>query len=74
MYQVDTKELRHLMIDAGFSTIEALSEASGVSRNTISGVLNGVTYPSSIVMLKLAETLEMSPDACGKVFFAPKLA
>ena len=74
MYTVDTKELKHLMIDAGFSTIEALAEASNINRNTLSDVLNGKTYPSSIVMKKLAEALHMSSDVCGKVFFVKELA
>lgn len=74
MYQVDTKELRHLMVDAGFSTIEDLANASGVNRNTLSGVLNGSIYPSSAVMSKMAAALDMAPEVCGKVFFASELS
>lgn len=74
MYTVDTKELKHLMVDAGFSTIEALAEASNVNRNTLSDILKGNTYPSSIVMHKLANALNMTSEVCGKVFFAEKLA
>lgn len=74
MYEVDTKELRIAMIEAGIDTIEALAKASGVNRNTLSGVLNGTSYPSSNVMVALVEALDLPSSQAGDIFFKEKLA
>ena len=54
MYKVDTKKLQKAMIDADIKTIEQLSELTGVNRNTLSDIINGKIFPSSMVMSKLA--------------------
>lgn len=73
MYSVDTTELRIAMVEAGITTIKGMSEASGINRDTISGVLNGSIYPSSIVMAKLVTALGLSGERAGRIFFAHKL-
>ncbi len=72
-YKVDTTALRKLMIDNGFDTIISLEKASGVNRNTISGILKETIRPSVQVMDALAAALKMSPTTAGSVFFAPDL-
>lgn len=72
-FHVDAVELRKIMVENGYNTITALEKDSGVSRNTISGVLSGSVRPSVSVMEKLAVTLKMAPEVCGSVFFVPDL-
>lgn len=74
MYKVDTKELQKAMIDADIKTIEQLSELTGVNRNTLSDIINGKIFPSSMVMSKLAYCLKLTSEDAGRIFFAPKLA
>ena len=72
-FHVDTIALRKIMIENGYETIVSLEKDTGVSRNTISGVLGGTVRPSVSVMEKLAVALKMAPEVCGSVFFAPDL-
>lgn len=74
MHKVDTAELRKAMVDAGFDTIESLSEASGVNRTTVANVVKGRTYPSSMVMEKLKIALKLSGEHAGAIFFKEILA
>lgn len=74
MYKVDTKELQKAMIDADIKTIEQLSELTGVNRNTLSDIVNGKIFPSSMVMSKLAYCLNLTGEDAGRIFFASKLA
>lgn len=73
MYEVDTRELRVVMAEQGFVTGQSLAEASGVSRNTVQGILNGKVYPSSKVMNALCAALSLEGERAGRIFFAPKL-
>lgn len=73
-YTVDAVELRKAMLDAGFITNTELAEASGVERNTIGGILNGKVRPSSMVIEKIASTLELDGSSIGNIFFSQKLA
>ena len=73
-YEVDTIGLRKAMIDNNIDTIEQFSAKTGVNRNTIAEVLSGKSYPSSMVMKKMAITLSMNFESAGRIFFKPKLA
>ncbi|WP_370872343.1 helix-turn-helix domain-containing protein [Paenibacillus zeirhizosphaerae] len=61
------------MIDNGISTIIQLSSSTGISRNTLSQVLNGQIQPSASVMQKLVESLKIPPERAGLIFFNPNL-
>lgn len=74
MYKVDTKALQKAMIDADIKTIEQLSELTGVNRNTLSDIINGKIFPSSMVMSKLASSLKLTSEDAGRIFFTPKFA
>ena len=74
MKKVDTKALQKAMIDADIKTIEQLSELTGVNRNTLSDIINGKIFPSSMVMSKLASCLKLTSEDAGRIFFTPKLA
>lgn len=73
-YTVDTIQLRKAMLDAGFTTIVELSHDSGVSRVTIGGILDGKLRPSSAVIEKIADSLSLSGNDIGLIFFSQKLA
>ena len=73
MYEVNVTELRIAMAEAGINTIDELSRASGVNRNTISDVLNKKSFPSSSVMSRIASALKLEGSRAGTIFFAPKL-
>lgn len=72
-YVVDTTALRMLMVEKGYHTISALAKDANISRNTLGKVLDGSARPSADVMEKIAATLEMAPETCGRVFFVPDL-
>lgn len=74
MYEVNVTELRVAMAEAGITTIDGLSKASGVNRNTLSDVLSKKIYPSSAVMSKIAAALDLDGHRAGSIFFARKLA
>ena len=73
-YYVDATELRKAMIDKDFTTIESLSNASGVNRNTISDILSGKSRPSSAVIERLSDTLGFDGETIGRIFFKQILA
>ena len=73
-FYVDEMEFRKAMLNKGYKTIEALSSACGVNRNTIGEALKGKTRPSSTVIEKIAGTLELSGADIGRIFFAVKIA
>jgi len=65
----DFVELRKAMVDAGFDTNSKLATASDVNRNTIGKILSGKEQPSAPVMYKLTETLNLSSERAGRIFF-----
>ena len=69
----NTIALKKIMIDQGLERIIELSNASGISRNTLSNVLNGKSQPSADVMGKLIATLKMQPSRAGEIFFDSNL-
>lgn len=69
-YKTDTVALRKAMLDNKIMTIEGLSAKTGISRNTLSNILNGKKQPSTIVMYKLAECLGFDSSVAGDIFFA----
>lgn len=72
-YCTDIIELKKLMIECNLETNLALSEASGVDRNTIGKITSGKEQPSALNMYRIALALHMSPDKAGSVFFKPIL-
>ena len=65
---VDVTALRMLMYDRNITTISELARVSGVNRNTLSDVFNGKTQPSSKVMYKLVDCLQIPPAIAGRIF------
>lgn len=72
-YVTDVVELKKTMIERGVDKLVDLSAKSGVDRNTLSRILSGEAQPSSAVMCKLVDALDMSSDQAGRIFFAPYL-
>ncbi len=69
----DTVAIRKIMIEKGFKTISSLAIEAGINRTTLGKVLDGKIQPSSDVMLKLVETLDISAPDAGMIFFAINL-
>ncbi len=72
-YKTDVIALKKKMIDRNIPTIVSLSEATGINRNTLSGVMRGKVQPSAEVMRKLVAVLDIPPEEAGKIFFSPNL-
>lgn len=68
-YSIDIIELKKIMIEKGYDTTIKLAQEAKIDRNTLSKVLKGTSRPSSDVMYKLAECLEISPTRAGEIFF-----
>lgn len=71
---VDIKELRRYAMDLDCFSINDIANRTHIDRNTISSVLNGKMYPSSCVMGKFIDGLNIPLDKAGKIFFAEKLS
>ena len=69
----DTIAIRKLMAERGFNTIASLATQSGINRVTLGKVLDGRIQPSSDVMFKLVETLNIPAEQAGLIFFAVDL-
>ncbi len=72
-YAVDTIELKKMMAEKKIKTTEEFSRKSGVNRNTLSDVLNEKIRPSTSVMDRIVITLDLTPEAAGRIFFAKDL-
>lgn len=70
MFKVNAIALRKMMLDKKINTISALSKCSGIGRDTLGRVLSGDIIPSTKVMYRIAESLEMTPHQAGECFFA----
>lgn len=73
MYKIDCIALRTKMAMKGINTIKELSQKSGVGRDTLSKILNGKSKPSTRIIEKLIEALEITPDEAGNIFFNQNL-
>ena len=71
--KTDTITLKKIMVEKGYKTISSLAADAGVSRTTLSKVLDGEVQPSSDMMFKLVETLDISASEAGVIFFAAAL-
>ena len=69
--KIALKKLKKLLIDKEIDTISELAELTGVGRDTCSGILNGKIRPSTAVMEKFMNALEMTPTEAGTIFFKP---
>ncbi|NDO45503.1 helix-turn-helix transcriptional regulator [Clostridium sp. ASF356] len=69
MYTTDCIALRTKMAMKGINTIKDLSEKSGVGCDTLSKILNGKIKPSTKIIERLIDVLEITPDEAGSIFF-----
>lgn len=69
----DTIAIKKLMVEKGFNTINSLALESGVNRTTLGKILDGKIQPSSDVMFKLVDTLDIPAAQAGLIFFAVDL-
>jgi plasmid maintenance system antidote protein VapI len=73
MRQVDGTAIRVKMAEQGIRSVVELSRKCGITRNTLCNVINEKIRPSTEVMYKLADTLDMSPEEAGRIFMAQNL-
>lgn len=73
IYKADVSEIKKAMIDKEIDTIIQLASITGVNRNSLSKILNGETQPSSEIMDRLVDALEIEPETAGKIFFGQHL-
>lgn len=71
--KTDTIALKKIMIEKGYDKIVDLSRKSGIDRTTLGRVLKGKSQPTTDVMYKLVDTLEIPPETAGIIFFSPNL-
>ena len=71
--RTDTIKLRQVMIERGYLTVQSLSRASGINRNTLGDILSGKAQPTYGVMNKIITTLDLSDIQAGQIFFATDL-
>lgn len=69
-YKVDGIELRKAMVGKGYNSVSQLAYNCEVSRNTLSGIVNGRIRPSSKTIEIIADVLELSSDDIGRIFFS----
>lgn len=74
MYEVDSKELKKLMIDHDIESISILSEKTGIDRNTIAKILDGKVLPTYRVIERIAKLLQMDSQQIGSIFFKQKVS
>lgn len=73
MYSCNTIELRKKLAEKGINTITELSEITAVNRNTLGSVLSGKAQPSSRVMNKIVDALNLNSETAGLIFFDSNL-
>lgn len=54
--------------------IESLANEMGVSRDTVSNLINGYNYPSYPLMNSLFYVLKLNPEEAKEIFFGERLA
>lgn len=64
----DIVALKKIMVERNLEKINDLSKVSGISRSTLSNILNGKSQPSAEVMNKLVDALEIPLEKAGEIF------
>ena len=72
-YTMDHIAFEKLLAERKIRTNVELAERCNIDRNTAGKIRKGEELPSSNVMYKIAEGLEMTPLEAGGVFFCPVL-
>lgn len=68
-YIADVKELQKIMIEKGYKYKYELAKESGIDRYTLGLILSGKKQPTSMHMHKLINSLDISPEKAGIIFF-----
>ena len=70
-YEVDTLLLKSKIVLKGYNTV-TFSAKIGISRNTLSGILNG-KKPTYTIMDTIINELNLENEEAANVFFKKKL-
>lgn len=68
MRTINTRVLKSRIALSGYNQ-KTLSDKMGVSRGTVSSILNGTSRPSYPVMVRLCEVLNLDSRDAGDIFF-----
>ena len=71
--QTNIIELKKAMLECGIPTKKEFARRCNLSRATVTNVLNGKQQPSTEVMYKMVETLRITPERAGEIFFGTDL-
>lgn len=74
MRKIDSKEFKKIMIDVDMDSFTKLAEETGIHVTTLSDITNNERKPSWETITKLADTLHLSYEEIGRIFFAQELA
>lgn len=72
-YTMDLIAFEKLLVEKKIRTNIELANRCNIDRNTAGKIRKGEELPSSNVMYRLAEGLEMTPTEAGGIFFCPSL-
>jgi transcriptional regulator with XRE-family HTH domain len=70
--QVNVKLLMEHMKGGGWTT-EAFAKEIGISRASLSSILNEHSVPGYIIMKEMYRALQLTPEQADAIFFAKRL-
>ena len=73
MRNVNSKEFQKAMIDAECSTLIELEKKTGINRVSLSNFIKGETKPSYDSIAALSDTLSLSYEEIGRIFFTREI-
>jgi transcriptional regulator with XRE-family HTH domain len=68
-YVMNTKEFEKLLVDRDIKTNIELAARCNIDRNTAGKIRKGIEQPSSSVMYKLVDGLNIPAELAGRIFF-----
>ena len=68
--KTDALALEKIMLEQGFSTIESLSIKTDINCEMLNQIMQGEIQPSTEIMDKLIETLNIPLMEAGSIFFS----
>ena len=74
MRNIDSKEFKKAMVEANLDSYLQLEESTGLNRTTLSNIVKGEQKPSYDTIVVLADSLHLTYEEIGRIFFTNELA
>lgn len=74
MRNIDSKEFKKAMVEANIDSYLQLEESTGLNRTTLSNIVKGEQKPSYDTIVVLADSLHLTYEEIGRIFFTNELA